>query len=763
MKTFLECAIDLAALGFVVFPVTAGKKKKPLVTRFWERGSSDPDVIRRLWKYDAALESAEAYNPAISTTRFMDGALFVLDVDKKHGGWESLEELQTIHGRLPDTYEQRTPGGGAHLFFRIPSACAGSEGELALGLDVRSHHNYVLGAGAEIDAGVYTAVVRPVEPAPAWLLAWALAHPPGASRAEDVAPIDVDRTAALRRAHAYLTSLAPAPDGQRDASAYKAAAMLRELGLAEDDAREQMTLWFRFEGAFTNGEIAHAVQSAYKYATGVAGGAAAERHFAPVQADRLDEEETAYLLDPKARIDAGAREQEPGGDDPRAWLNRDHSLVMLGNKARVMWEHLNHRGRPVREFLSLEDFRARYAGNQMPDSKGKKMLEVADQWLRWRYRRSHDAVIFAPGQQLSARFYNTWRGFAHEPLAPSEVPTPGMREAVDMWRTVLLENYCAGNQEHARWLTSYYAHMIQKPQEKPRVALVFKGGRGIGKSMCNRLVGDLLEPHVFVASDQRYLVGNFNAHMNETSLFILEEAFWGGNKAAESVLKDVVTRETVTIEQKFREAFRTENYMRVVIIGNEEWQVPAALKDERRWAVFQAEMRFMPFSTPGDKMKAALWFERLVKLMENGGYRYLLTYLQQFDRGDTSVHAAPVTDGLVEQIEHALPPLHQWWLACLRDGYLVEGDAGGSWPRDVEKSQFRDAFFRYCDKQRIDSRRPTAAVIGRELHAVCPSVLLDKKNTNNAWIYRLPCLPVAREEWARVVGRAPAWPDEEDY
>ena len=30
-----------------------------------------------------------------------------------------------------------------------------------------------------------------------------------------------------------------------------------------------------------------------------------------------------------------------------------------------------------------------------------------------------------------------------------------------------------------------------------------------------------------------------------------------------------------------------------------------------------------------------------------------------------------------------------------------------------------------------------------------PSILLDKKNSENNWIYRLPSLPVAREEWEK--------------
>jgi hypothetical protein len=46
--------------------------------------------------------------------------LVVLDVDPKNDGHESLEELQEINGRLPDTAETITGSGGRHILFEHP-------------------------------------------------------------------------------------------------------------------------------------------------------------------------------------------------------------------------------------------------------------------------------------------------------------------------------------------------------------------------------------------------------------------------------------------------------------------------------------------------------------------------------------------------------------------------------------------------------------------------------------------------------------------
>lgn len=766
MKSLLDSAIDLAAQGFRVFPVKPRAKQPPMLKEFWERASTDPEELRRLWKFDPVMGVGESYNPAISTTHFRVDrhivALIVIDVDPKHGGWDSLEDLQIIQGyHLPDTYEQHTPSGGAHYVYWIETACAGSESKLAPGLDIRSHHNYILGAGAETDAGLYWATVRPVAYAPEWLREWAAAHPPAGPRSSRRdSPVAIDRRRALRRAYEYLSALPPAPDGGRDASAYRAASRLRDFGLAEEDAVEQMILWFKFDAGsdpFTHADIEHATHSAYKYATGDAGGESADRYFAPIPASEAPEGAS-----PAGKVPSPEGDPESESGTPLDLLNRNHAFVMLGSQSRIMWEFANHRGKPTREFLTVQAFKDKEAGNLV--RSGDRMVEASTRWLRWNKRRSYDGTAFAPGRELSPRFYNTWQGWRYPPLARGERPTDGMREAVDRFKTLLLENYCAGVQKHADWLMGFYAQMFQKPQRKPRVALVFQGPRGIGKSAGNRIVGELVEPHLFVASEQRYLVGNFNSHMSETLFFILEEAFWGGNKNAESVLKEMVTGETVTIEQKFREAFRAESYMRIAIIGNEDWQVPAALRDERRWAVWPAEMRFLPFQTEADKGKVRQWFDELKMLLEAGGYRYLMTYFQGLDLEGFDVDGAPRTEGLVEQIEHTLSPQHQWWFECLRDGRIVGGDFPAGWPVDPEKGRLYDAFKRDCNERNITSRLPTAIAFGRELHRVCPSILLDKKNSDNQWVYRIPSLTVARAEWAKTIGRTPTWPgDEEDY
>jgi hypothetical protein len=70
--------------------------------------------------------------------------LFILDIDKDKGGFESLAALEATHGKLPETYTVVTPRGGEHRYFRGPDV-SNSAGKIGPGLDIKSAGGYVVG------------------------------------------------------------------------------------------------------------------------------------------------------------------------------------------------------------------------------------------------------------------------------------------------------------------------------------------------------------------------------------------------------------------------------------------------------------------------------------------------------------------------------------------------------------------------------------------------------------------------------------------
>ncbi len=68
-------------------------------------------------------------------------ALLVVDVDPRHGGNESLDELLAKHGAFPDTAYQLTGGDGLHIFLHYPDGAVPKT--LAPGIDSKGDGGYI--------------------------------------------------------------------------------------------------------------------------------------------------------------------------------------------------------------------------------------------------------------------------------------------------------------------------------------------------------------------------------------------------------------------------------------------------------------------------------------------------------------------------------------------------------------------------------------------------------------------------------------------
>jgi hypothetical protein len=123
----------------------------------------DQAIIRNWW------ESRRDANIGIAC-----GRVVVVDVDPKHGGDRSLEELERKHGTLPPSWRVITGSGGAHIYFAGSAETRNiknSAGMLGAGLDVRASGGYVVAPPSRhISGRKYTwSITDALAPLPPWL------------------------------------------------------------------------------------------------------------------------------------------------------------------------------------------------------------------------------------------------------------------------------------------------------------------------------------------------------------------------------------------------------------------------------------------------------------------------------------------------------------------------------------------------------------------------------------------------------------------
>jgi len=91
--------------------------------------TTDPAVIIRWW--------GRWPNANVGVATGAASGVIVLDVDPRHGGDDSLVDLEQQHGLVPETPHALTGGGGQHLLLAHPGRTVPNKVAIAPGLDVR--------------------------------------------------------------------------------------------------------------------------------------------------------------------------------------------------------------------------------------------------------------------------------------------------------------------------------------------------------------------------------------------------------------------------------------------------------------------------------------------------------------------------------------------------------------------------------------------------------------------------------------------------
>lgn len=293
---------------------------------------------------------------------------------------------------------------------------------------------------------------------------------------------------------------------------------------------------------------------------------------------------------------------------------------------------------------------------------GLKSVDRATWWKSCTERKSYNGLVFRPtrlGEPFdrdlvvgSTRYFNLFNGWGI-------TPEDGRCDKID-WhlRNVL----CGGNEVEYEYLMDWLAHMFQFPDEKPGVALVLRSGKGTGKSLFMSKLCQALGPLGIVIANARQLTGDFNSHMRNKLLGLVEESFWAGSHAEEGPLKHLITDELTTFERKGQEAESGRSFIRLVLCTNSQWAAPASA-DERRFA-------FLSVSDAGktENQLTGRYFSDLASELTGGGINALAKRLLNRRIDKEALRTPPQTENLVKQKLLSFTGLNAWLYDAIKLG-----------------------------------------------------------------------------------------------
>lgn len=214
-------ALWLASFGIWVFPLhfvnedgscscgnpDCGRNagKHPMTEHGFKDATNDPEKVRYFWNGEPDA------NIGICTGA--QSGIVVVDIDPRHGGNVTWQQLVAQHGQPPCTPMLKTGSGGWHIYFRHPGPAVhiGNRQNMAPGIDLRGDGGYVVGPGSNHVEGFYDPVQGcylpdvALAPMPQWLLDLALNNTTVAAPA--AAP-SADTSIAQGSRHPVLFSLA---------------------------------------------------------------------------------------------------------------------------------------------------------------------------------------------------------------------------------------------------------------------------------------------------------------------------------------------------------------------------------------------------------------------------------------------------------------------------------------------------------------------------------------------------------------------------
>ncbi|EFV4531340.1 helicase [Salmonella enterica] len=370
-------------------------------------------------------------------------------------------------------------------------------------------------------------------------------------------------------------------------------------------------------------------------------------------------------------------------------LNLRYTHVTIGGKHRVVsLKPCQVNGRS-HVFEELSQFR-----NYFLHEKQIAKRSPGAAWLQWPGKAyKPGGVGFYPRpEKCPTDVYNLFTGWGVMPRHGDVSPYLEHLEKV----------ICSGNQGAYEYLVGWLAHLVQKPDEKPSVAIVLKAIPGTGKGSMVKPLLQIMGQYGVQVNGAGQIAGKFNATMANKMMVFADEVTVNNSREADR-LKGIISEDTINLERKGIDPEPMPNFSRLIFASNSEQVLRASVR----------ERRYLVLEPAPEHAQEKDYFDRLHTWINADGASHLMAYLLQVDISHFDPRRAPMTAGLVKEIVSNLPPAESYVYGELFSDKPFRGVARLSASEEVER------FVTFCRESGIDISIPAARrMTGRILSAI---------------------------------------------
>ena len=329
-------------------------------------------------------------------------------------------------------------------------------------------------------------------------------------------------------------------------------------------------------------------------------------------------------------------------------MNEQFAHVIVSGKNLVVsssYDNCNNRTFALEQFTEFE--------KRFLHKKAIAKMNLGKAWLCWNGKRFYpDGIIFAPGSKnVLATQMNLFVGY-------SKTPRPG---DVSFFLKHVKEVICSNNEVHTKYVLQFFAHLLQKPHEKPTVAIVQKSIEGTGKSSLIKMFSAILGQYAITTNGIDLFTQRFNSILENKLLIFVDEAYMRGQKESQK-LKALISENAVNIERKTIDSYPINSFARYIFATNNDHVLNAGSR-ERRYLVLEPSTKYA---------QNQQYFSEYQRFCDENS-ECVMHYLLELDISDFNPRVAPFSESLLDEKIVSLTPALSYFYEALLNEFPAEG------------------------------------------------------------------------------------------